>query len=195
MHGWQGNGPGHWQTLLADHLRAAGEAVRYPALPDADTPSAHAWAEVLHAELAAMEGERVVVCHSLGCMLWAHEAARIGTHPVDRVLLVGPICPMTKLPGVRDFFPTPLDAAAVGSSARELLVVSGDDDPYCPAGVVRTYARPLGLEAVVLPGAGHVNVESGYGEWPEVVAWCLEGGGAGVFAAAADQGAKKGVET
>ena len=26
-----------------------------------------------------------------------------------------------------------------------------------------------------LPGAGHINPEAGYGSWPEVEAWCVEG--------------------
>jgi hypothetical protein len=25
----------------------------------------------------------------------------------------------------------------------------------------------------LVPGAGHINVESGFGPWPEMEAWCL----------------------
>ncbi|MCW2990648.1 MAG: putative hydrolase [Solirubrobacterales bacterium] len=179
VHGWHGSGPDHWQTWLAQRLAAAGEEVRYPDLPDPDYPVVTEWAEVLHAELAALAGERIVVCHSLGCLLWAHEAARV--EPVDRLLLVAPPCPVSPLHDARSFYPTPLDSEALARSARAARVVGSDKDPYCPAGHERSFARPLGLEIDVLAGAGHINPEAGYGPWPAVEAWCY--------------GAKNGVET
>ena len=175
LHGWQGSGPGHWQTWLASRLVAAGESVRYPELPDPDAPDVSDWAATLHAELAAMSGERTVVCHSLACLLWAREAAQIdAAGAVDRVLLVAPPCPVTPLPGVRALYPTALDPEAMAASAREARVVGSDRDPYCPAGPGRSFAAPLRLPLDVLPGAGHINTEAGFGPWPAVEAWCLE---------------------
>jgi serine hydrolase len=34
------------------------------------------------------------------------------------------------------------------------------------------YGAPLGIPVDVLPGAGHVNPDAGFGPWPEVEAWC-----------------------
>jgi len=191
LHGLQGSGPDHWQTWLAGRLAAAGENVRYPALQSADAPSLDRWSETLHAELDAMDTPRSVVCHSLACLLWAREAATIAENgPVERVLLVAPPCPVTPIAGVTELYPTPLDAGAMARSARSALVVGSDDDPYCPAGPGRSFARPLGLPITTIPGAGHVNPEAGYGPWPAVEAWCLRG-----TAFEQDQGAKNGVET
>ncbi|MDX6639832.1 MAG: serine hydrolase [Solirubrobacteraceae bacterium] len=176
LHGWQGSGPGHWQTWLAERLAAAGETVRYPDLPDPDEPDASQWADSIHAELEALTGERTVVCHSLACLLWAREAARIAeSGPVDRLLLVAPPCPVTPIPGVHALYPTPLDPAAMAASAREARVVGSDRDPYCPAGPERSFARPLELPIDILEGAGHINTDAGYGPWPAVEAWCLHG--------------------
>lgn len=176
LHGWQGSGPGHWQTWLARRLERAGEHVRYPDLPEADEPDAAAWAQTIHDELAAAPGERTVVCHSLACLLWAREAATIAERgAVQRLLLVAPPCPVTPLPGVSGLYPTPLDADALARSAGEARVVGSDADPYCPAGPERSFARPLGLPIDVLPGAGHLNCESGYGPWPAVEDWCTRG--------------------
>jgi serine hydrolase len=34
--------------------------------------------------------------------------------------------------------------------------------------------RALGVDADLLPGAGHLDPESGYGRWPAVEAWCRD---------------------
>src|SRR3954454_14025515 len=91
LHGWQGSGPEHWQTWLAGRLADAGAHVQYPRLPECDVPCPDRWAAALHRELRALaggEGERVVVAHSLGCVLWLREAAAIRPEQrVDRVVL------------------------------------------------------------------------------------------------------------
>ncbi|MEJ7786838.1 MAG: alpha/beta hydrolase [Solirubrobacteraceae bacterium] len=191
LHGWQGSGPDHWQSWLADRLTVAGERVRYPDLPNPDSPDAAKWAEAIGTELSALVGERTVVCHSLACLLWAREAASIAQDgPVDRLLLVAPPCPAKPIPGVKDLYPTPLDPEAMARSARSARVVGSDRDPYCPAGPARSFAQPLRLEIDILEGAGHINPEAGFGPWPAVEAWCLAG-----TRIAAPQGAKNGVET
>lgn len=182
LHGWQGSGPGHWQSWLAGRLAEAGEDVRYPDLPEPDAPRAGDWAAALHDALAAMPGERTVLCHSLACLLWAREAAAIAVRgPVDRLLLVAPPCPIGPIAEARSFYPAPLDADAVRASAAHARVVGGDRDPYCPAGARASFADPLGLPYDEIPGGGHLNPEAGFGPWPAVEAWCY--------------GAKNGVDT
>lgn len=169
LHGWQGSGPGHWQTWLAARLRAQGERVAYPDLPDAEQPSLHPWREALAGEMAALPGPAVVVCHSLACLLWLHHLDGGGA-PAERVLLVAPPSPAAEIAEIEPFFPAPLRAP--GGEAR---VVCSDDDPYCPEGAAALYGEPLGVPVDVLPGRGHLNPDAGYGPWPAVEAWCLEG--------------------
>jgi len=68
LHGYQNHRPaGHWQWLLTEQLRTAGEQVLYPQLPAPEQPSRADWTALLRAELAQLgTGERVVVAHSLG---------------------------------------------------------------------------------------------------------------------------------
>ena len=167
LHGLEGSGPGHWQTSLTARLRAAGERVAYPDLPDADLPSLPAWRAALDGELAALpEGETIVVCHSLSCLLWLHHVSDGGAQ-ADRVLLVAPPSETADVPQIAGFFPAPLPAL---TAAR---LVCSDDDPYCPEGADTVYA-PLGIPIDVIPGGGHLNPEAGYGPWPAVEAWCLD---------------------
>lgn len=170
LHGLGGSGPGHWQTWLAARLRADGERVAYPDLPDPDLPMPAAWRATLDGELAALPaGETILVCHSLACLLYLHHVAE-GGRQADRVLLVAPPSDSTGLEEVAGFFPVPLPALAAGAR-----LVCADDDPYCPEGADVLYGEALGVPVDVVPGGGHLNPESGYGPWPAVEAWCLDG--------------------
>ena len=85
--------PEHWQFQLAAELVRHGHEVRYPGLPDSHAPALERWLQALRAEVAALRCEsRVVVCHSLACLLWFHAANRglDGVGLVDRVLLESP---------------------------------------------------------------------------------------------------------
>jgi predicted alpha/beta hydrolase family esterase len=124
---------------------------------------------------ARQDQERVVVAHSLGCVLWLREAANVApSRRVDRVVLVAPPCPGAAVEELAKFYPTGADREAVGAAAGETRLVCSDDDAYCPGDAAdRYWAEPLGLTVDLMPGAGHVNVEAGFGPWPEMEAWCL----------------------
>ena len=169
LHGLEGSGPGHWQTWLAARLRAGGERVAYPDLPDADLPTLQAWREALQGELEALpDGETIVICHSLACLLWLHHVGEGGAQ-ADRLLLAAPPSETAGMPQIAGFFPVPLPALTGGAR-----LVSSDNDPYCPEGA-RTLYGALGVPIDVIPGGGHLNPEAGYGPWPAAEAWCLEG--------------------
>jgi uncharacterized protein len=170
LHGLEGSGPGHWQTWLAARLRADTERVAYPDLPDAEMPSLHSWRERLQGEVEALpDGETIVICHSLSCLLWLHHVAEGGAQ-ADRVLLVAPPSESADVPQIAAFFPVPLPALAGGAR-----LVCSDADPYCPEGAATLYGEPLGIPVDVIPGGGHLNPEAGYGPWPAVESWCLHG--------------------
>src|SRR3954465_6282177 len=97
LHGYQGSGPGHWQSWLAGWLRSARALARFRALPDPAEPHPQLWLEALERELDAFTEAPVVICHSLACLLWMHHAAG-GGQPADRLLLVAPP-PPTGPPG------------------------------------------------------------------------------------------------
>jgi predicted alpha/beta hydrolase family esterase len=178
LHGWQGSGPEHWQSWLAGRLAERGAHVQYPSLPDCDVPCPDRWGAALHRELrglAAGDGERVVICHSLGCVLWLREAAQIRpSQRVDRVVLVAPPCPGAEVDELARFYPTGADKAAIDAAAGHTRLVCSDNDSYCPGrGAAEHWGGPLELVVDLLPGAGHLNVEAGYGPWPEMEAWAL----------------------
>ena len=176
LHGWHGSGPGHWQTWLAERLRAAGHPVRYPDLPACDAPCPDRWARALRDEVRALGPGpgSVVICHSLASVLWLRHARASGDgRRVDRVALVSPPCAEAGISELAGFFPVALDAGAIRAAADHTRLVCSEDDPYCPGGATAVYGEPLGLETDVIAGGGHLNPDAGYGPWPEMEAWSL----------------------
>ena len=47
------------------------------------------------------------------------------------------------------------------------MLVASSDDPYATIEFSREFARDLGAQFVDAGAAGHINVESGHGPWPE----------------------------
>ncbi|WP_083686262.1 RBBP9/YdeN family alpha/beta hydrolase [Rhodoferax koreense] len=153
--GWRNSGPGHWQSLWTDRL-AAVERVEQD---NWVVPSKDAWVGTLARAILASPAPVVVVAHSLGCIATTHlppEAA----NRIQGALLVAPADPERRSV-LSDFAPVPYQKLPYRS-----VLVASSNDPYCPVRLAGAYARAWGSEFVRLQDAGHINVESGFGEWP-----------------------------
>jgi predicted alpha/beta hydrolase family esterase len=146
--------------------------VSYPDLPDPFDPQPEAWLAVLAGELAAMGGERIVLCHSLACRLWLLHARGGAVDAAERVLLVAPPC-LDEVPAIVRFSAEGVVADDVRRAARVTRMLCSDADPYCPAGAAAVYGDPLELDYEVIPERGHLNPDAGFGPWPAVEEWAL----------------------
>src|SRR5262249_4354108 len=142
-------------------------------------PALDEWLSVLHGELAQLgSGERVVVAHSCGVALWLLAPPHLAPEErVDRVALVAPPGPSAFVAPYRAFLPVGIGWAAVARTSSQLpIVITSDNDPYCPEGVDAyrsTYIGPLELRHELIPGAGHITIEDGFGGWPSILDRCL----------------------
>ena len=153
--GWRDSGPGHWQTLWAERLPQARRVVQ----DDWHTPTRSAWVARLEETVLEQPGPVVIVAHSLGCITTAHMKPEAAAR-VRGALLVAPADPERRAV-LSDFAPVPYAALPYRS-----FLVASSNDPYCPIRLAGAYARAWGSEFVRLQNAGHINVDSGHGEWP-----------------------------
>ena len=175
VHGYDGSGPGHWQRWLDDELRRAGHDVVMPELPDPAAPQKDAWVASLAAVIA--EGAPVTfVCHSLGCWAVDHLLAERDDVCVHAALLVSPPSPLLPFEPVESFMPPPRRGDRWAACAERTLVVGSDDDDYASADDFCDVARALDVRCHIVPGAGHINVASGYGPWPFALEWLRDVG-------------------
>ena len=165
------SGPKHWQTLWEQDPAF----VRF-APSDWDAPRRDDWVAALEAAVAAAPEPPVLVAHSLACLLvpvWAAESSS----PVAGAMLVAPVDPEAEA--------FPEAAAEFVEFPREplpfpTLVVGSLDDHYASADYARGFADDLGAEFVVAGALGHINADSGLGDWPQGRAFLARlGGGSG----------------
>lgn len=153
--GWHNSGPSHWQSLWADHIPGTVRVQQ----TDWDRPSKLAWINTLAQAVLQQPSPVVVAAHSLGCIATVDLPPEVAQR-IQGALLVAPADPERR--GVlADFSPVPFQALPYRS-----IVVASSNDPFCSVRTAGAYARAWGSEMMRLPNAGHINADSGLGEWP-----------------------------
>lgn len=157
--GWLNSGPDHWQSrweILHGFIRVEQADWEWPRRGD--------WMARLDEVLLADERPALLAAHSLGCHLVAAWAAHSRhTARVRGALLVAP-------PDVeRDDLPPQLHnwrPALRQALPFAALTLYSEDDPFATPERARGYATDWGARALSVGAAGHVNGESGLGDWP-----------------------------
>lgn len=158
--GWQDSGPGHWQSRwesLHGHRRVQQADWLWPKRGD--------WMARLDEELLASNRPALLAAHSLGCHLvsaWAAHSRQVSR--VRGALLVAPPdLDRTDLPPQLAPWQPPIRQAL----PMPALVVYSNDDPYASIPATQQLAADWTADTWCLPGRGHLNADSGLGDWPE----------------------------
>ena len=153
----------HWQTIWE---AANPEFVRVQQR-DWNNPVCGEWVNALEQAVAKIVDNPVLVAHSLGCLCVAHWEARTSLK-IKGALLVAPPNPEDAgfPPEAKSFSPVPLRSFGFPS-----IVVASSNDPYGSLEFAHSCALGWGSHFVNIGPAGHINSESGLGEWPE--GWVL----------------------
>lgn len=154
--GLHGSGSSHWQSWfeqkLSDTFRVEQNDWSDPYLPR--------WAGSVRHELGRAKGHVWIIAHSFGCLAAAHAAADY-RDKVAGVMFVAPADPdkfeaASMLPKERLGFPS--------------VVVASSTDPWMHLIKAAYWADLWGSRLINIGSAGHINVESGFGPWPEGLA-------------------------
>jgi prephenate dehydrogenase len=160
--GWQNSGPRHWQTLWEQQnpifLRVQQR--------DWERPHRAWWMERITEEVKQAPAPIVFAAHSLGCVAvahWCHAAPELAGK-IKGAMLVAPADVDRKDSPVqiKDFHPVPKKLLPFPS-----IVVASNNDPFLTIDRAREIARSWGSRFVDIGAAGHVNGDSGLGDWPE----------------------------
>lgn len=164
--GFGGSGPLHWQSWIAQKYESAIWVNDLPLLE----PKIHIWANAICRAIDQIEGEILILAHSFGCLA---TSLAIAHHPqrVAAAILVAPASParfsenghiLPEHDGnqtIKHLLPKhPLGVAG--------LVIASENDPWMPFNQAAKLAKKLGFPTINLGLSGHINVDSGHGQWP-----------------------------
>ena len=68
------------------------------------------------------------------------------------------------------FIAEPFDWAAIRQASKKFFVYHGTNDPYVPLLLGQEVAEKLGVPLTVIDGGGHLNAESGYNRFDQLLA-------------------------
>lgn len=158
--GWQNSDPGHWQSLWQARFG-------YQRVEQHDwlRPLRGDWITRLEDVVLSIDAPVLLVAHSLGCQLvaaWAQISKN--AYRVHAALLVAP--GDAERDELRAVLPSWSPLVLAKLPFKSTLVASSDD-PYCAPARAAQFASAWGADLVVIGAAGHINADSGLGDWPQ----------------------------
>jgi hypothetical protein len=156
--GLYNSGPDHWQSRWEAHQ----PELRRVLQEEWERPICGDWVMRLDAAVLETPGA-VLVAHSASCALVAHW---VDSRPAGRVraaLLVAPTDP--EAPS----FPVEPSGFATMPMLRlpfRSVVIASTNDPYITLERAQEFAEAWGSRFISIGTAGHINGQSGLGDWP-----------------------------
>ncbi len=156
--GWLDSGPEHWQSRWQ-----ARHGYQRVVQSDWVWPRRGDWMARLEEVVLAQAGQVVLVAHSLGCHLvaaWAAHSASRGR--VRAAMLVAPpdLGREDTPPNLFNWRPVVRDVLPFRSR-----IVASADDPYSSLPSTQALATAWGSDLLLLGPRGHLNGDSGLGDW------------------------------
>lgn len=154
--GLGGSSEDHWQTWLQHQEEQSIRVYQ----DEWCIPDLGKWAARVREAVDEAPGPVWLVAHSFGCLA-SVVAASEDPSGIAGAMLVAPADPnrvgaTSRLPTHRLPFPT--------------LMIASTTDPWLKLSAAARWATRWGSRLINLGTAGHINVDSGYGPWPEGLA-------------------------
>lgn len=167
--GLNNSGSNHWQTLLEEKLSNA----RRVNQTDWDSPKIIPWARNVQNGILEAESPVILIAHSFGVLACVIGASRI-TDKVAGAFYVAPADPVkfTSAGQILSEAAQNWDTGLYNLVPKDRLgypaiVAASQDDPYMAFKRAAWWATKWQSRFISLGFAGHVNPNSGYGDWPE----------------------------
>jgi len=163
LHGWGGSDYPHWQAHLAGKIACNYGVVAFPLLKNPHFPSRNVWLRQLREFMDEFK-PNIVVCHSLANNLWFWYVNELELQEdiLDKLYLVAIPSLNTKEDTISSFFPCPKPKKLF---AKEVTIVASTNDKWCNLSEVEELSKEYNAMLQILPNAGHINDDSGYGSW------------------------------
>ncbi len=161
IHGSYGSPDENWLPWLKKELEALGHQVTIPKFPTPENQSLTSWIKVI--ERYNIDKDSIVIGHSLGPAFLLHI---IENQPVKAAFFVAPFISALNKPEFdkvnETFYIKKINWNQIKRNCTKFYIFHSDNDPYVPLEKAKELANKLGVKAILVKGAGHFNVATGY---------------------------------
>jgi len=164
--GWGGSDFPHWQSWLASELAKDYGKISFLKFSNFEFPNKDDWKNELIKEIDNFK-PNIVVCHSIANILWFHICNTLHVEQLDKLFLVVPPSLKCDIKELSSFYPCEIPKNLY---AKESILITSTNDPYMTQNEANELQDALHVEMKVLKNAGHINTDSGFGEW----SWILD---------------------
>jgi len=172
VHGTMGKPEGNWFPWLKRELEKLGVKAIVPRFPTPDGQNLASWLAVLDKYQEDFDENLILVGHSIGPSLILQKLQRLNK-PICAAILISGWQGMTGLQEYDElnetFFKGPFNWEKIKANAGKIVMFHGADDPYVPLAMAKELASKLDVKLNVIEKGGHLNAETGYLKFPEVL--------------------------
>lgn len=159
----------HWQTWIERKLPNTQRVEQ----EDWDNPILPIWAHAVSNNIQQARGKVWIIAHSFGCLASIY-AAQKQPEKIAGAMLVAPANPSRfSLHGfqVGELYVSARDNVAQHLPKQALdfpsVIVASNNDPWMPLESAEAWADTWESRFINIGAAGHINVASGFGAWPQ----------------------------
>ncbi|WP_114637160.1 RBBP9/YdeN family alpha/beta hydrolase [Polynucleobacter necessarius] len=164
--GFLGSEDAHWQSWIERQICSS-----YRVQQEWDKPGLSHWVEAIIQAIGSTNDRVWLLAHSFGCLA----AVTAGLERADKVggaMLIAPADPgRFTLQGIKNTQSADQESIQAMIPGEPLpfpsLVIASSNDPWMQSNKAQLWSSCWGSEFICLQNAGHINVEAGFGPWPE----------------------------
>lgn len=172
VHGTMGSPDINWFPWLKNELEAQGHDVIVPHFPTPEGQTPDNWLKTLDDAVPHWDEEVLLIGHSIGATFLLHLLNRSDRH-ARQTIFVAPVFGLIDFPEYerlnKRFYDADFDLLTIRNHMGEARVFYSDSDPYVPSQQPKNLAAQLEIPITEIPDGGHLNAESGYTRFPQLL--------------------------
>lgn len=166
VHGVYGSPDENWLPWLKKELEKKGWKVFIPQFPTPEGHNLFNWLKVWKQYQEYMNEDSIVIGHSMGASFLLSVLEKL-EKPIKAALFVAGFANLLGVDKEIDelnktFLDKRFDWERIRNNCQKFYIFQSDNDPYVAWGKAKELADNLGVEMILVKGAGHFNKVAGY---------------------------------
>lgn len=174
IHGSFGNPFGNWFPWLHDFIESDGKEVYVPQFPiGVGFQNYENWSKLFkcYTDLGLVNENTTIIAHSIAPVF----VSKFLTENKIKVKKLIFVCGFNNYLGLNEEYDSVNESMYfnnledIKNYADEIICFYSDNDPYVKYEVEKDFADKIATEQIIIPNGGHLNAESGYDTFEEIV--------------------------